>query len=315
MTAAASVERSNASRFAARRMISARSSDEYGASSTSLNRLRNGAAIRSGLVVAASHATFGSAQDDHPDRDPVDEREVRHAVLDRGIEALGDPARQGVDLVQQDGVAIPKVREMAHHGQRVFERRAVDHLEPRAELAGIGLGERRLSEAALAKQKHRHGVPPGLPGRDRVGPQPFDRAGLADHLVEGRGPERIGALGLIRAMAGLPLRARSRAGGRARGEARSGRPRGPIRCLCRGSQSGPACATGSVAGTVGFSAANPEFGGPPGPPPSAGGATAGGGAGTISSEVRSALREDARRVVEELALPVPVLEAVGRPCR
>ena len=88
------------------------------------------------------------------------DHDVEAEVLHRRIEALLDDARQPVDLVDEEHVAVVEVREDRGEVAGPFERGTARGVQARAHLVGDDPGQRGLAEPGRTREQH---VVDGLP--------------------------------------------------------------------------------------------------------------------------------------------------------
>src|SRR5207247_3086719 len=79
--------------------------------------------------------------------------DVEPVVLERRVEDLLDRARQAVDLVDEENVALPEAGQNRRDVALPLQRRPRDRTEPDTELLADDVGEARLAQARRADQQ------------------------------------------------------------------------------------------------------------------------------------------------------------------
>src|SRR5439155_13681202 len=116
--------------------------------------------------------------------------DVELEVLHRGIEHLFDGAREPMDLVDEQHVAVVEIRQDRGEVAGTLERGAAGDSHPRIELVGDDAGERGLAEARRTGEQEvveRLATPLRRPQHDL---EMLTEAGLADELGQPARPQR-----------------------------------------------------------------------------------------------------------------------------
>ena len=126
---------------------------------------------------------------DRAGRRALPEHDVELEVFHRGIQHLLDGARQAVDLVDEQHVALVEVRE--HRGEIAgpFDGRAGRDVQAHAELGGDDVGQRGLAQAGRSGEQEVIGRLPSARGRLEDDRQVLSDLGLPDELGQVTRPQ------------------------------------------------------------------------------------------------------------------------------